>query len=147
MLTKHLEKNLYGNFTKMLHAYFNKSWKQHPTKLQLYSHRPLISQTIQVQQTTYVGHCWWSKDKLISDFLLLTPSQGYANFGHPTKTDIYQLSVDTGCRLEDLPSVMNNRDGWQEWVKKLIAVSITWKWWWGWLYIHIHLISWQICWG
>ena len=28
----------------MLHAVLNKSWKQHPTKQQLYSHLPPISQ-------------------------------------------------------------------------------------------------------
>ena len=31
-LTKHIEKNLDGNYTRMLRALLNKSWRQHPTK-------------------------------------------------------------------------------------------------------------------
>ena len=41
-LTKRLEKKLDDNFTRMLRAILNKSWRQHPTKQQLYrptSHR------------------------------------------------------------------------------------------------------------
>ena len=35
-LTKQLEKKLDGNYTRMLRAILNKSWRQHPTKPQLY---------------------------------------------------------------------------------------------------------------
>ena len=35
-LTKHLEKKFDGNYTRMLRAILNKSWRQHPTKQQLY---------------------------------------------------------------------------------------------------------------
>ena len=35
-LTKQLEKKLNGNYTRMLRAIWNKSWRQHPTKHQLY---------------------------------------------------------------------------------------------------------------
>ena len=34
MLTKRLEKKLDGNYTRMLRATLNKSWRQHPTKHQ-----------------------------------------------------------------------------------------------------------------
>ena len=34
-LTKQLEKKLDGNYTRMLQAILNKSWRQHPTKHQL----------------------------------------------------------------------------------------------------------------
>ena len=39
-LTKRLEKKPYGNYTRMLRAILNKSWRQHPTKHQLYGHLP-----------------------------------------------------------------------------------------------------------
>ena len=39
----------------------NKSWRQHPTKHQLYGHLPPITKTIQVRRTRYAGHCWRSK--------------------------------------------------------------------------------------
>ena len=37
-LTKRLEKKLDGNYTRMLRAILNKSWRQHTTKHQLYGH-------------------------------------------------------------------------------------------------------------
>ena len=45
-LTKQLEKKLDGNYTRMLRAILNKSWRQHPTKPQLYGHLPPISKTM-----------------------------------------------------------------------------------------------------
>ena len=47
-LTKRLEKKLDGNYTRILRAILNKSWRQHPTRHQLYGHLPLITKTIQV---------------------------------------------------------------------------------------------------
>ena len=72
-LTKRLEKQVDGNYTRMLRAILNKSWRQHPTRHQLYGHLPPIPKTIQARQTRHAGHCWRSRDKLISDVLLLTP--------------------------------------------------------------------------
>ena len=58
-LTKRLEKKLDGNYTKMLQAILNKSWRQHPTKHQLYGHLPPIMKTIQIRRTR---QCWRSRD-------------------------------------------------------------------------------------
>ena len=74
MLTKQLEKKLDGNYTRMLLAILNKSWRQHPTRHQLYGHLLSIMKTIQVRRTRPAGHCWRSRDKLISDILLWTPT-------------------------------------------------------------------------
>ena len=38
-----MEKSLGGNYTRILCAVLNKSWKQHPIKQQLYGHLPPIS--------------------------------------------------------------------------------------------------------
>ena len=56
-LTKQLAKKLDGNYTRMLRAILNKSWRQHPTRHQLYGHLPPITKTIQVRRTRHVGHC------------------------------------------------------------------------------------------
>ena len=66
-LTKRLEKKLDGNYTRMLRAIMNKSWRQHLTRHQLYGHLPPITKTIQVGRTGHAGHCWRSKDEPISD--------------------------------------------------------------------------------
>ena len=107
MLTKRLEKKLDGNYTRMLRAILNKSWRQHPTKHQLYGHLPPIMKTIQVR---YAGHCWRSGDKLISNVLLWTPTYGWAKAGRPARTYIQQLCEDIGCSPEDLPESMNDRE-------------------------------------
>ena len=72
-LTKRLEKKLDGNYTRMLRAILNKSWRQHPIRHQLYGHQPPITKTIQVRRTKHAGHCWRSWDELISDALQWTP--------------------------------------------------------------------------
>ena len=112
MLTKRMEKKLDGNYTRMLQAILNKSWRQHPTKQQLYGHLPHIMKTIQVRRTRHVEHYWRSKDELISNILLWTPSHGQAKAGQPARTYIQQLCADTGYSLVDLPGTMDNRDGW-----------------------------------
>ena len=60
----------------MLRAILNNSWRQHPTKHQLYGHLPPITKPIQVRRTRHAGHCWRNRDKLISDVLLCTPTYG-----------------------------------------------------------------------
>ena len=87
-LTKRLKKNLDGNYTRMLRAILNKSWRQHPTRHQLYGHLPSITKTIQVRRTRNAEHCWRSKDELISDVLQWTPAYGQAKAGRPAQTFI-----------------------------------------------------------
>ena len=71
-LTKRMEKKLDGNYTRMLRAILNKSWVQPSTKQQQYGHLPPITKTIKIRRTRHAGHCWRSKDELISDVLLWT---------------------------------------------------------------------------
>ena len=54
-----------------------------------------------------------TKDKLISNIPLWAPTHEQISVGWPVKLYIHQLSVATGCCLEDLPRMMANRDGWQ----------------------------------
>ena len=129
-LTKRLEKKLDGNYTRMLRAILNKSWRQHPTRRQLYGHLPPITKTIQVRRARHAGHCWRSKDELVSDVLLWTPTYGQAKARRPARTYIQQLCEDTGCNLEDLPEAMNDREKWREMVKDIRAGGTTWWWWW-----------------
>ena len=108
-LTKRLEKKLDGNYTRMLRVILNKSWRQHPTRQQLYGHLPPITKTIQFRRAKKAGHCWRSRDELISDVLLWTPTHCRAKAGRPARTYIQQLCEDTGCCPEDLPGAMNDR--------------------------------------
>ena len=122
-LTKRLEKKQDGNYTRMLQATLNKSWRKHPTRHQLYGHQPPITKTIKIRQTRHVGYTWRSKDELISDVLLWTPAYGLAKAGPPAGTYIQQLCEDTGCNPEDLPEAMNDREKWRERVRDIRASS------------------------
>ena len=74
-VSKRMNKKVDGNYTRILRAVMNKSWRQHSTKQQLYGHLPPITKTIQVRRTRCAGCCRRSKDELISDILLKPPSQ------------------------------------------------------------------------
>ena len=128
-LTKRLEKKLDGNYTRMLRTILNKSWRQHPTRHQLYGHLPPITKTIQVKRTRHAGHCWRSRDELIGDVFLWTPTYGRAKAGRPARTYIQQLCEDTECSPEDLPEAMNDREEWRERVRDIRASGPIWWWW------------------
>ena len=129
-LTKQMEKKLDGNYTRMLWAILNKSWRHHPTKPQLYGHLPPITKTIKIRRTRHAGHGWRSRDELISDVLQWTPSYGRTKAAWPAWTYIQQLCEDMGCSPENLPEAMNDREEWQERVGDICAGSTTWWWWW-----------------
>ena len=116
-----LEKKLDSNYTRMLQAILNKSWRQHPTRHQLYGHLPPITKTIQVRRTRNIGRCWRSRDQLISDVFLSTPTYVRAKAGRPTRAYIQQICEDTGCSPEDLPEAMDDREKWRERVRDILA--------------------------
>ena len=63
-LTKWLEKKLDGNYTRILRAIMNKSWRQPSKRHQLYGHLPHITKTIQARRTRHAGPCWRSRTLL-----------------------------------------------------------------------------------
>ena len=73
-LTKRTEKKLEGGCTRMLRAVLNKSYTQHLTKQQHYRHLLSISKITQVRRGRHGKHSWKSKNEIINDILLLTPS-------------------------------------------------------------------------
>ena len=139
-LTKRLEKKLDGNYTRMLLAILNKSWRQHPTMYQLYGHQPPITKTIQVRRTRPAGHCWRSRDEVISDVLQWTHTYGRKKAGRPARTYIQQLCEDTGCGPEDLPEAMNDREMWRERVRvSVLAARHIY------IYIYIYIYTGTLC--
>ena len=109
----------------MLRAILNRSWRQHPTKQQLHGQLPLTTKTIQIRRTRHAGHCWRSREELINDVLLWTPSHGRAKAGRPARTHIQELCEDIGCSPDNLPEVMNDRDRWRERVRDIRAGGTT----------------------
>ena len=93
-------------------------------------HKPPIPKAIQVRRTRHEGHCLRSRDELISNVVLWTPSKGRAKAGRPARNNIQELCVDKGCSSEDLPEVIDDKDGWRERVRDICADGTTW--WWRW---------------
>ena len=124
-LTKRVEKKLDGNYIRIQRAILNKSWRQHSTKQQLYGHRQPITKTFKIRRTRRVGHCRRSRDELISDVLLWTPSHGRAKTGRPARTYIQELCANSGCSPEDLPEAMDDSEGWRKRVRDIRADSTT----------------------
>ena len=91
---------------------------------------------IRARRTRHAGHCWRSKDEIVSDVLLWTPAYGQSKAGRPARTFIQQLCDDTGCNPEDLPKAMNDRETWRERVRD-IRTSRTW--WYIYTYIYIYI--------
>ena len=120
-----MEKRFNGNYTRILRAILNKSWRQHPTKQQLYGHLPPITKTIQIRGTRNAGHCWRSMGQLISDVLLWTSAHGRASVRRPARTylQLEHISANTGCSIENLLGEMDDRDGWRERVREIRASS------------------------
>ena len=127
---RQLHKNAGSNLEQVLVAT--------PSRHQMYGHMPPITKTIQVRRTRHAGHCWRSRDELISDVVLWTPTHGWARAGQPARTYIQQLCEDTGCSPEDLPEAMNDREKWRERVRDIRA-SRTTSWWWWYIYIYIYI--------
>ena len=96
----------------------------------MYGHLPPITKTIKFRRTRHAGHCWRNRDELISDVLLWTRSHGWAKAGRPARTYVQQFCADTGSSPEDLPEVMDDREGWRERVWDIRADGVTWWWWW-----------------
>ena len=87
-LTKRMEEKLDGNYTRILRAILNKTWRQHSTKKQQYGHLPPITKTMKIRRTRHAGHSCRSRDELISDVFLWTPSHGRAKVRRPDRTYI-----------------------------------------------------------
>ena len=126
-LTKRIEEKLDGNYTRMLRAILNRSWRQHPTKHQLYSpYFPSVSKLDEPDMQDTAGEAETNSKVIYSHG---PPIYGRAKAGRLTTTYILQLCEDTGCSPEELPEAMNDREKWRERARDIGAGGTTWWWW------------------
>ena len=88
--------------------------------------------TCHPSRTRHGRHSWKSRDKLMSDIMLWTPSHGRAKVERPARTYTQQICADTWCSLEHLPEAMEDREGWREMVREIHNDGVIWWWWWWW---------------
>ena len=72
-LTKRLEKKLDGNYTRMQRAILNRSWRQHPTRHQVYGHLSPITKIIQVRRTRHAGTLLEKQGRTHKRYTLMDP--------------------------------------------------------------------------
>ena len=129
-LTKLLDKKLDDNYTRMLRAILNNSWRQHPTRHQLYGHLTSPSRKLSKLDEPDMQDTAGETRTSSCDILLWTPSYGRTKVGWLAITYIHQLCENTGCSPEDLPGAMNDKEKWRERIRDIRASGTTWWWWW-----------------
>ena len=107
----------------MLRAALNVSWREHMSNRELYNNIPRIKSPIREQRMRFAGHCWRSKNELVSDVLLWTPKHGQRSRGRPAKTFVDQMVEDTECEVEELINLIENRNEWKKRVFECRASS------------------------
>ena len=116
-ITKKLEKQLDGMYTRMLRMALDISWLSHTTNMDLYDGLPKLTQKIAERRLRLAGHCVRHPDELASDLVLWQPTHGRTLPGRPTTNYIDVLQNDTGLlTTEEIRNAMMDRKIWREYV-------------------------------
>ena len=60
----------------MLGAILNIHWSAHPSNERLYGNLVQTTSMIKERRTRFAGHCYRSKDEVVSNLILWTPKHG-----------------------------------------------------------------------
>ena len=110
-MTKTMLKSLDGCYTNLLKRVKNLDWRNHPTLQEIYNGLPRISDVLTSRMLSFAGHCFRSKNEVISDLLLWCPA-GPKRSRKRTFLDI--LKRETGLETEELGTAMAERELWRE---------------------------------
>ena len=95
----------------MLRVVKNVTWRQRIASEVLYAGLPVISTTVSLR---FSGHCWRSKNEVVSDLVLWEPKHGKRSVGGQPRTFVDLLEADTGVPRDCLSTAMDDRVGWRE---------------------------------
>ena len=84
-----MEKKLDGNYTRMLLAILNKSWRQHPAKEQLYGYLPIIMKLSKLDEPDIM----WYTAREVGTNSQVTYSGGTLHMEEQRQEPIYNSSV------------------------------------------------------
>ena len=120
-LTKNLERQLDGCYTRMLRMALIISWKRHLTNRELYRGLPTVPEKIRKRRLRLAGHCVRHQEEIASDLVLWQPADGQTNRGRPKMTFIKVLLNNTGLETtQELKTCMMNRAQWKNIVEALV---------------------------
>ena len=121
-LTRKLEKQLDGTYTRLLRRVKNLSWRDHPTKDTIYGSLKPISLTLKAKRVQFAGHCLRASSEVISSLVLWKPRLAKQRSRKFTFPDA--ICRDTGLNFCDLPNAMHDRDSWRQRVESIVSTAV-----------------------
>jgi len=113
-LTKQMELNIDGVYTRMLRKVINVSWEDHMRNIDLYGQLPRVTDKIRTRRMRLAGHCVRHSELAASSMILWEPKHGRRSRGRPATTFIDTLRRDTGLNnTEEIQTLMKNRNLWR----------------------------------
>lgn len=110
-MTKAMEKSIDGCYTNLLKRVQNLNWVDHPTLNEIYNGLPRISSILTSRRLRFAGHCFRTKDEIISDLLLWSP---IGPIRSRKLTFLDTLKRETGLEIEEIKTAMLDRELWRE---------------------------------
>lgn len=121
-LTRKLEKQLDGTYTRLLRRVKNLSWRDHPTKDTIYGSLKPVSLTLKAKRVQFAGHCLRATSEVISSLVLWKPRLAKQRSRKFTFPDA--VCRDTGLNFCDLENAMRDRDLWRQRVESIISTAV-----------------------
>ena len=109
-LTKELERRLDGTNTKIIRAILCITCIERMTNDELYGDLEKITEVLKVKRLRFIGHMRRRKEELVHQLLMWEPKQGKTKGGRPVLSYVDQLRKDMGLNVQQLKTVMDNRD-------------------------------------
>ena len=121
-LTKKLEQQLDGTYTRMLRKALNVSWKQHMTNEELYKNLQNVSKKIAERRLRLSGHCLRHPEEIASHLVLWQPTIGSTSRGRKAKTFVNTLKRDTYLdSIQENQTAAVDRRTWNSIIKSVRA--------------------------
>ena len=120
-MKKSLIDRLDGTYTRLLMRVQSISWRDHKTKDEIYGDLSPISTTVIKRKIRFAGHCFRSKNEVISDVLLLRLPRKIR--GRRPLNFVDSICRDTNNLLDDLPTLMSDRKAWRSIVNSFSDAS------------------------
>ena len=105
-LVWHLRRGL-----KLLRVVKNVTWRQHIANEVLHAGLPKIWTTVRERRLSFSGHCWRSRNEVVSNLVLWEPKHGNRSVRGQAGTFVDLLEAVTRVPRDCLPAAMDNRVG------------------------------------
>ena len=123
-VTKHMEIQIDGLYTKLLRRVLCVNWSDHVTNKDLYGDIPPLSSTIRQRRMRFAGHCLRAADQPVSKLLFWSSKEAKRGRGAGLKTFAKVLGEDTGLYNEsEIKVLMQDRNIWRQRVRNVVVSS------------------------